>query len=55
MEPLSGRAEHWLHAITDDESIWIGPVLVVEIRFFPKIADAAIEAGLTFQRAALLN
>lgn len=55
VEPLTTAAEAWLQANTDEEAMWLGPSLVVEMRYWPQLAEAAIEAGLTFEREAKLN
>ena len=46
-----------LHLVALDwgEASWDGDSLIVELRYFPSIADAAIAAGLTFEREALPN
>lgn len=55
IEPMTIRGERWLDAMAPDESSWDGAALIVELRYFPAIADAAIDAGLAFERAALPN
>lgn len=55
IEPLTAAAEAWLHAAVDDETSWDGPALVVELRHFPDLADAAIAAGHCFERDAFPN
>ena len=55
LEPLTERAVQWMESVTGDEASWDGDALIVEMRYFPAIADAAIAAGLTFERDALLN
>ena len=55
LEPLTVHGGRWLSAIATEEASWDEDALVVELRDFPTIADAAIEAGLTFERDALLN
>lgn len=55
VEPLTPRAEAWLRDNIDDEARWVGPALAVEIRYFPPLADAIIEAGFLFERDALPN
>lgn len=55
LEPLTAHGRRWLSAIATDEASWHGDALVVDLREFPTIADAAIEAGLTFERDALPN
>ena len=49
LEPLNDRAEAWMRTNAPDAS-WDGPALVVEMRYFPDLADAAIAAGLAFER-----
>lgn len=53
--PLTDAAASWLHANVDDEASWTGDTLVVEIRYFPGLADAAIDAGYTFERDSYPN
>ena len=53
--PLSLRAESWLRAHVDREATWQGDELVVEMRYFPDLADAIIEAGFLFERNAFPN
>ena len=55
LEPLTVKARYWLTAIASDEASWDGDALVVELRYFPVVADAAIDAGLTFEREELPN
>lgn len=55
LEPLTLRGEGWLVALDSSEASWDGDALIVELRYFPSVADAAIAAGLTFEREALLN
>ncbi|MBB5719942.1 hypothetical protein FHR23_002901 [Stakelama sediminis] len=52
IEPLTSRSRKWLKAISADDAGWDGDALVVELRYFPAIADAAIANGLTFESAA---
>ena len=51
--PLRPGAESWLHEHVRDEATWSGDRLVVEMRFFPILADALMAAGFTFERHAL--
>ena len=53
--PLTAAAESWLRAYAPPEASWDEEALVVELRYFPELADAAIAAGLTFERDAKLN
>ena len=55
LEPLTLRGERWLAALDWGEASWYGDALIVELRYFASIADAAIAAELTFEREALLN
>lgn len=55
LEPLTRRADTWLRTVATGEASWDGDALVVEMRFFAAIADAAIAAGLAFERDALPN
>lgn len=55
LEPLTRRGQCWLITRTSDEASWAGDALVIEPRFFPALAEAAIEAGLMFERDALPN
>ena len=53
--PLGLNAETWLTAYTDSEATWHGDELVVEMRYFPALADAIIEAGFLFERGSFPN
>lgn len=55
MEPLTEQAANWLRKIVSDEASWEGEALVVEMRYFPGLAAAAIAAGFTFEREAHPN
>lgn len=55
LEPLTDVAAAWLHTVVGSEASWDGNSLVVELRYFPELAEAAIAAGFTFERDALLN
>lgn len=55
LEPLTEAAAAWPRKIAGDEASWDGEALVLEIRYFPGIAEAAITAGFTFERDARLN
>ena len=55
IEPLTSVAEAWLHEHVGEETSWDGDALIVEMRYFPEIADAMIAAGFRFERDALPN
>lgn len=55
VEPLTPRAEAWLHSSTDEETTWVGPAVAVEMRYFPALADRIIEAGFLFEREPFPN
>lgn len=55
VEPLTVSAEAWLNAYAGDEASWMGPCLMIEMRYWPELAEAAIAAGLTFERDAMPN
>lgn len=55
IEPLTPKAEAWLHAFVSEEATWLGPQLVVEHRYFPGIVDAIIDAGFLFEREPYPN
>ena len=55
LDPLTEVAAEWLRMIAGPEASWTGDALIVESRYFPEIAEAAIAAGLTFERDALPN
>ena len=55
IEPQTAAAEDWLRSYVGEESSWDGDALVVEIRYFAPLAEAAIADGLTFERDALTN
>ncbi len=50
LTPLNDRATEWLRATVSSEASWRQGALVVEIRYFAGLADAAIDAGLLFER-----
>ena len=53
--PLTLRAEAWLRSHVSEEASWQDGALVVEMRYFPPLADAIIAAGFLFERDALPN
>lgn len=53
--PHTSRARTWLNLHASAEATWSGESLVVELRFFPGIADAIIDTELTFERDAYVN
>lgn len=53
--PLTLIAMVWLKANSDIEATWLGEALVVEMRYFPALADAIIAAGFLFERDPLPN
>lgn len=55
IEPLTEPAAAWLHRIVADEASWDGNALVLEMRYFGGLAEAAIAAGFTFERDARPN
>lgn len=55
IEPLTPSARTWLEANVGGESQWAGPALVVEMRYFPQLADAIIAAGFLFERDPFPN
>ena len=55
LTPLKPRPRAWLKANADAEATWVGETLVVELPFFPALADGIIDAGFVFERTALLN
>ena len=55
LDPLTDVAAEWLRTIAGPEANWTGDPLIVELRYFPEIAEAAIAAGFTFERDALPN
>lgn len=55
IEPLTIIAEAWLRGNVGEEATWDGDALIVEHRYFPDLADAIIDAGFTFERAAYPN
>lgn len=52
IEPLTVPAEAWLRSHLDPSTSWDGDAAVVEMRYFPHIADAILDAGFTFERDA---
>ena len=55
LTPLTPLAGVWLKANCDTEATWLGEALVVEMRYFPVLADAIIAAGFLFERDPLPN
>lgn len=55
VEPITERAAQWLCAYANDEATWLGDSLIVELRYFPALADAIIDAGFLFERHTLPN
>lgn len=55
IEPLTLRAEAWLRGQVGEEASWQDGALVVEMRYFPPLADAIIAEGFTFERDKLPN
>jgi len=55
LEPLTALAEAWLRGNVSNEATWNGDRLVIEMRYFPALADAIIAAGFSFERNALPN
>lgn len=53
--PLTSAAEAWLRSNVGGESTWLQDTLVVEMRYFPNVAEAIIEAGFLFERNAYLS
>ena len=50
VEPLTVAAEAWLRGYAGPEASWDDDALVLEMRYFPQFAEAAITAGHTFER-----
>ena len=48
--PITPAAGAWLRANVGAESTWNGDSVVVEMRYFPGLADAIIAAGFAFER-----
>ena len=55
LEPLTEAAAVWLHDLASQDASWDGSALVVEMRYFPDVAEAAIAAGFMFERDAMPN
>lgn len=53
--PLGISAEAWLRANTAEHATLDDDELVVEMRYFPDLADAIIKAGFLFERNAFPN
>ena len=53
IEPLTAEAAAWLSGHVGYEASWDGDALVVEMRYFPDLAEAIIAAGMAFERDAL--
>lgn len=48
--PLTSTAEAWLRSNVSSVSTWLDDTLIVEMRYFPDVAEAIIEAGFLFER-----
>ena len=55
ISPLTAQAADWLRSAASAESTWLDQTLVVEMRYFPDIAEAIIEQGFLFERNAYLS
>lgn len=55
IEPLSLAAILWLRSNVGEEATWQGDDLIVEMRYFPDLADGIIEAGFLFERQSFPN
>lgn len=53
--PLKPLSRVWLRSRVERGASWVGDSLVVEMRYFPDIADAIIDAGFVFERDAYVN
>jgi hypothetical protein len=53
--PLNPGSAVWLRSVVSADASWIGEMLIVEMSYFPDLADAAIDAGFRFEREAYLN
>jgi hypothetical protein len=51
--PLTPAAACWLGDYAGVDASWDAEALIVELRYFPDLAEAAIACGLTFERAPL--
>lgn len=49
LRPLREPARQWLRSKVTGEASWLGEELFVELRFFPALADAILEAGFRFE------
>lgn len=49
IEPRSANARKWLTAYAGEEALWDDMALIIEVRYFPEFADAAIDDGHTFR------
>lgn len=55
VRPLTPKAMAWLSLHVTNEVTWEGDDMVVEMRYFPILADAIMAAGFTFERNTLPN
>jgi len=51
--PLTPAAAAWLGDYAGVGASWDAEALIVEVRYFPELAEAAIASGLTFERDPL--
>jgi hypothetical protein len=49
LRPLTEEAADWLADLIDSEAQWNDGRLVIELRYFPPIADAIVDAGFLFE------
>ena len=47
--PLTQEATDWLAELVDSDAQWNEGRLVIEMRYFPPIVDAIIDAGFLFE------
>lgn len=49
LRPLTQEATDWLAELVDSDAQWNEGRLVIEMRYFPPIVDAIIDAGFLFE------
>lgn len=50
LTPLNRRARDWLVSKAEKDAAWNAETLVLELRYFPPLADGILDAGFRFER-----
>ena len=49
LTPLNRQAQEWLVSNVDTNATWNAEALVLELRYFPLLADGILDAGFYFE------